>query len=125
MNNLFVVGSSIQTRNMPLTYSKVRTVFSNEERFRQTIFTVNSIKAAFPNAKVAVVDSSENYAEYQDTFRFFKNTEFVPLKELDGEAFEIVNNHPNKSLCESLLLNTFYKKFKKEKCRKSVTKRVV
>jgi len=43
MNNLFVVGSSIQTKkHAPLTYSKVRTVFSDEERFRQTIFTVNS-----------------------------------------------------------------------------------
>lgn len=114
MNKLFVVGSSIQTRNAPLTYSKVRTVFSNEERFRQTIFTVNSIKAAFPRAKIVIVDSSEDYKEYQDTFRFFSNTEFIPLKELDASAFEIVNTHPNKSLCESLLLNTFYRRFKKE-----------
>ena len=114
MNNLFIVGSSIQTRNAPLTYSPVRTIFSSEERFRQTIFTVNSIQAAFPEAKIVVVDSSDIYKEYQDTFRFFKNTEFIPLKELDQEAFEIVNTHPNKSLCESLLLNTFYKKFRKE-----------
>jgi hypothetical protein len=97
-----------------LTYSPVRTIFSSEERFRQTIFTVNSIQAAFPEAKIVVVDSSGIYKEYQDTFRFFKNTEFIPLKELDQEAFEIVNTHPNKSLCESLLLNTFYKKFRKE-----------
>jgi hypothetical protein len=97
-----------------LTYSPVRTIFSSEERFRQTIFTVNSIQAAFPEAKIVVVDSSDIYKEYQDTFRFFKNTEFIPLKELDQEAFEIVNTHPNKSLCESLLLNTFYKKFRKE-----------
>ena len=114
MNKLFVVGSSIQTKNAPLTYSKVRTVFSNEERFRQTIFTVNSIRAAFPTSKIVLVDSSEEYKEYQDTFRFFKNTEFIPLKELDQTAFETVNTHPNKSLCESLLLNTFYRKFKKE-----------
>ena len=114
MNKLFVIGSSIQTRNVPLTYSKVRTVFSNEERFRQTIFTVNSIRAAYPTSKIVLVDSSENYEEYQDTFRFFKNTEFVPLKELSQSAFEIVNTHPNKSLCESLLLNTFYRTFKKE-----------
>ena len=89
MNNLFIVGSSIQTRNAPLTYSPVRTIFSSEERFRQTIFTVNSIQAAFPEAKIVVVDSSDIYKEYQDTFRFFKNTEFIPLKELDQEAFEI------------------------------------
>jgi len=52
MRNLFVVGSSIQPRSGKFTYSAVRSKFSAEERFRQTIFTVNSIRAAFPEAKV-------------------------------------------------------------------------
>lgn len=114
MNKLFVVGSSIQTREAPLTYSAVRTVFSKEERFRQSIFTVNSIRNAFPDAKIVFVDSSNDYFEYQNLFRYFKNTEFIPLKEINPAAFDIVNTHPNKSLCESLLLNSFYKAFRKE-----------
>jgi len=115
MNNLFVVGSSIQTRkHAPLTYSKVRTVFSDEERFRQTIFTVNSIRNSFPESKIVIVDSSEEYKEYQFFLSYFPNVEFIPLKELDGNAFEIVNSHPNKSLCECLLLNSYYKQYKKE-----------
>jgi hypothetical protein len=113
MSEIFVVGSSIQTRNAPLTYSPVRTVFSADERFRHTIFTVNSIHNAFPKAKIVLVDSSEDYQEYKSLLSYFLNVEFIPLKELSGEAFEIVNNHPNKSLCESLLLNTYYKQYKK------------
>lgn len=114
MNSVFVVGSSIQTRDIPLTYSKVRTVFSDEERFRQTIFTINSIRNLFPLSKIYIVDSSENYKKYQSLVSHFFNVHFIPLKELNESAFEIVNTHTNKSLCESLLLNTFYSTFKKE-----------
>lgn len=114
MNKVFVVGSSIQTRTAPLTYSPVRTVFSSEERFRQTIFTINSIRNSFPDSKIVIVDSSQDYLEYMTTCAFFTNVEFVPLIHLSKEAFEIVNTHPNKSLCESLLLNTYFKKYKKQ-----------
>lgn len=113
MNKIFVVGSSIQTRDKPLVYSAVRTVFSKEERFRQSVYTVNSIRNAFPDAKIVFVDSSKEYDEYMTIFKYFENTEFIPLIELDKDAFEIVNNHPNKSLCESLLLNVYFKKYKK------------
>jgi hypothetical protein len=113
-SKIFVVGSSIQTRNAPLTYSPVRTVFSSDERFRHTIFTVNSIHNAFPGAKIVLVDSSEDYKEYETLMKYFLNVQFIPLKELSYEAFETVNTHPNKSLCESLLLNTYFRQYKKE-----------
>jgi len=114
MNNLFVVSSSIQPRDGKFTYSKTRSIFKADERFRQTIFTVNSIRAAFPDSKIVVVDSSEHCEEYFQTFLYFKNTQFIPLKLLSEEAFEIVNTHQNKSLCECLLLNTYFNKYKKE-----------
>jgi len=109
MRNLFVVGSSIQPREGRFTYSPTRSTFAADERFRQTIFTINSITAAFPEAKIVIVDSSNDYMEYIQTFWHMKNVDFVPLKELCEDAFEIVNTHPNKSLCESLLLNTYFK----------------
>lgn len=113
MNNVFVISSSIQTTQLPLTYSLKRTVFSAEERFRQTVFTINSIHSAFPNAKIVLVDSSDEYQEYLTYTKYFPNVEFVPLKELSIEAFKIVNSHPNKSLCECLLYNTYYRQYKK------------
>lgn len=112
MRNLFVVGSSIQPREGQFTYSTTRSIFATDERFRQTIFTINSISAAFPEAKIVIVDSSDDYINFMQTLWHMKNVDFVPLKELCRDAFEIVNTHPNKSLCESLLLNTYFKTYK-------------
>lgn len=112
MRSLFVVGSSIQPRDGRFTYSETRSKFPADERFRQTIFTVNSIKAAFPQSKIVIVDSSADYAEYIQTLWHIRDVDFIPLKELDPDAYEVVNTHPNKSLCESLLLNTYFKKHK-------------
>jgi len=114
MNKLVVVGSSIQPRDGKFTYSKTRSIFDKEERFRQTFFTINSIKNTLPDATIKIVDSSDDYREYMGFFSFFKNVEFIPLKEISYTVFEKVNTHLNKSYCESLLLNTFYKHFKKE-----------
>lgn len=114
MNNIFLVSSSIRPRDGKFTYSKTRSTFGADERFRQTIFTVNSIRAAFPKAKIVVIDSSDKYEEYMQTFFYFKNTEFISLKTLSPEAHEIVNTHQNKSLCECLLLNSYLTKHKKQ-----------
>jgi hypothetical protein len=114
MRKLIVVGSSIQPRSGKFTYSPTRSLFSAEERFRQTIFTINSLRNSFPDSKIVIVDSSNDYKEYQSLIHFFSNVEFIPLKELSGEAFEIANSNINKSVCESVLLNAYYRQYKKE-----------
>lgn len=114
MNKVVIVGSSIQAREGKFTYSDTRSKFGNEERFRQTIFTINSLRNSLPDARIIVVDSSNEYNEFYANFGVLKNVEYVPLKEISYSAFEEVNTHLNKSYCESLLLNTFYKHFKKE-----------
>jgi hypothetical protein len=112
MNKLVVITSSINPRKGHFTYSPTRTHFNAEERFRQTIFTVNSLKNSLPGCNIAIVDTSEEYSEYQNIFSYFENVQFIPIKEISGEVFETVNTHPNKSHCECLLLNTFYRKYK-------------
>lgn len=114
MNKLVIITSSINPRQGDFTYSKKRTFFNAEERFRQTICTVNSLKNSLPGCKVVIIDSSEEYKEYLDLFQFFPNVEFIPVKELSGEVFEITNTHRNKSHCESLLLNTYFKQYKRQ-----------
>ena len=109
MNKVVVVGSSINPRSGRFTYSETRSKFNAEERFRQTIFTINSLQNALPDAKIIIVDSSDDVKEYRLNLSYHRNVQFVQLKEISPEAHEIVNTHPNKSLCESLLLNTFYK----------------
>lgn len=114
MRKLFVIGSSIQPRAGKFTYSPVRSKFDTDERFRQTIFTVNSIQNSFPDADIVIVDSSDEYKDYHLVFKNYLKTDFVPLKELSSGAFELVNTHPNKSFCESLLLNTYFSQYKKQ-----------
>jgi len=113
MNTISIIPSTIQPREGRFTYSKTRSVFSSEERFQQTIFTINSIQTSLPNSKVVLIDSSDEYKQYYNTFKHFNNFEYVPLKELSRSSFEIVNTHLNKSLCESLILNSYFKEEKK------------
>lgn len=115
MRKLVIVTSTISPRSGSLTYSQSKTHFSAEERFRQTIFTVNSLTNSLPDADIAIVDSSDDYRKYSNLFQvYFKNVKFIPLKELSGEVCEIVNTHTHKSHCESLLLQTYFKQFKNE-----------
>jgi hypothetical protein len=47
MNNLVFISSIINTPNIPLSYTNVRSVFSHEERFIQTKKTIETIKKIF------------------------------------------------------------------------------
>jgi hypothetical protein len=49
MNNVFVVLSTINSK---------RGIFTPEERYRQTILTIESIKSRAPNAKIIFLDNS-------------------------------------------------------------------
>lgn len=114
MRKLAIITSSINPREGNFSYSQKRSHFDAETRFQQTVFTVNSLKNCIPDIDIAIIDSSEEYSEYQSLFNFFSNTKFYPMKEISKEVFEIANTHKSKSHCECLLLNTFYNYFKKE-----------
>lgn len=109
MKTCFIVTSSIQSTNKPLTYSATRSAFSNEERFRQTMYSISSIKSIYPEAKIYIVDSSKEYAEYDNFFRYYFGVEFFSIEKHDPAINYIINNHAHKSYCESLLIRTFMK----------------
>lgn len=114
MNKLIVVTSCINPRNGHFTYSKTRSKFNAEERFRQTLFTINSLRNSLPEAKIVIVESSDNLIEYEQILSYHKNVELIHLKKISAETHEIVNTHVHKSFCESLMLNTFYDYYKHE-----------
>ena len=60
MNNIVVVGSSINPRPGTFTYSPTRSKFDADERFRQTIFTINSLQNSLPNTKIVIIDDNSN-----------------------------------------------------------------
>jgi len=114
MKTCFIVTSSIQVTDKPLTYSATRSAFSNEERFRQTMYSISSIKSNYPDAKIYIVDSSKDYSEYENFFNQYFGVEFFSIEKHHQVLNYIINHHAHKSYCESLLIRTFVKAKMKE-----------
>ncbi len=73
MNNLVLITSVIKTPNIPLSYG-VRSIYTSEQRFEQTIKTINSVKEKIPNSKIFIVECSELNEEQNDFL--IKNSDF-------------------------------------------------
>ena len=63
--DLFIITSVINTGNIPWSYSSVRSVFSIEERFKQTLHTIQSIRDKMPSSAILLVECSELSAEME------------------------------------------------------------
>jgi hypothetical protein len=116
MKTAFIVTSSIQVSNQyPLTYSANRTFFTAEERFRQTVMTVNSLNfLSQPDTAIYVIDTSDNYEQYRSLLIYQNNLKFISVKDEFPEIYQTVTTHPHKSRCETLLLSSFLMKYSKE-----------
>jgi len=68
MNNLVLITSVINTPNTPLSYSKTRSVFTREERFQQTMKTIQSVKKKIPNHTIMIVECTDFTEEEKDYF---------------------------------------------------------
>ena len=113
MKKAFIVTSSIEVNNNhPLSYSPVRSYFSNEERFRQTIMTVASLDLISDSETVIyILDTSENWSTYKAQLSYQKNLKFISVKDEFPEIYNTVTTHPQKSHCECLALSKFIRKY--------------
>lgn len=59
MKNLVIVTSVINISQNPLSYTNVRSIYSPNERFEQTIKTIESIRDKIPNSYILFIESSE------------------------------------------------------------------
>ena len=117
MKTAFIITSTINADNKyPLTYSAKRSYFSAEERLRQTLFTVNSIDQATnrDDTVIYLIDSSPDWGNYIGNFLHQPNLKFISVDFDHPEISKIVNTHPNKTRCESLIMSTILNRFKKE-----------
>ena len=116
MKKAFIVTSAIEVNNNnPLTYSTVRSYFSNEERFRQTVATIVTLDLLSDSeTTIYLLDSSENWEQYRDQLLYQRNLKFISVKSEFPEIYKTVTTHPQKSYCESLLVSTFMVKYQKE-----------
>jgi len=83
MDNLILVTSVINTPNIPLSYSNIRSVFSRQDRFEQTKKTIQSVKQKLPNNKIMIVECSDFNEEENRLF------EWAPREVRVGDALFI------------------------------------
>jgi thymidylate synthase len=68
---LFGITSVIDTPNIPLSYSAVRSIFTRDERFEQTKRTISSIKEKIPEAKIIIIECS-NYETNKEQLDYLR-----------------------------------------------------
>jgi hypothetical protein len=59
MSDLFLITSVINTGNNPWSYTNKRSYFTKEERFAQTLQTIDSIRQLDDNSKILLVECSD------------------------------------------------------------------
>lgn len=73
MNNLVLITSVIKTPDIPLSYA-VRSIYTSEQRFEQTIKTIDSVREKIPNSKILIVECSELNEE--QSYYLIKNSDY-------------------------------------------------
>ncbi len=94
--NLVIITSVINISNSPLSYSGIRSIYSIEERFLQTIKTIDSVRQRIPNCKIMLVESTDITDEYKKIIQ--EKVDYFEI--LLGEVREAVNS-PYKCIGES------------------------
>jgi len=69
VNDLFLIVSVINTGNNPWSYTKTRSVFSTEDRFNQTLETIESIRNKMPDSKIMIVECSDLTSEQNNQLK--------------------------------------------------------
>ena len=67
--DLFIITSVINTGNIPWSYTPVRSVFSVEDRFQQTLHTIESIRKYTNSSKILLVECSDLSNEMESTLK--------------------------------------------------------
>ena len=99
IENLILITSKIVTSSNKFSYSKLRSVYTREERFNQTLNTIKSIKKYF-NAeyKIMLIDDSElNSYEKEE---LIKKVDIILLKNDIKDISYYTNSSPIKAFGE-------------------------
>jgi hypothetical protein len=103
--NIVLITSKIKKTDKPLTYSKVRCVYTSEEVYYQTINTINSIRKYLPNPYIILFDNSK--------LEINQKTELESMTDLfinitDDESLNYYTDSKYKSMGELSQMCSFY-----------------
>jgi NAD(P)-dependent dehydrogenase (short-subunit alcohol dehydrogenase family) len=97
MKNCIIITSVVQTTNKPLNYSETRSIYSHQQRFEQTLETIESVRKYIANVHILLIECSPP-SEWMEQLKS-KVDQFINL-----EFNETVNNSLEKGLGEKTLL---------------------
>jgi hypothetical protein len=97
--DLFLIPSIINTGNAPWSYTTVRSVFSADDRFLQTLESITSIRQRMPNAKILLVECSPLTHQQKEVLQT-RTDYFLDLSE-DPEAIACCITTEKKGLGEA------------------------
>ena len=88
MKNIFIITSKIIVSKNKLSYTGVRSIYSQQERYLDTLKTLKSIRQYFPNAITILVDNSKinvsNWKNIKRNVSFFLDREYInPMGNID------------------------------------------
>lgn len=98
--NFVMISSLIKITDAPLTYSTVRSVYSAEERFQQTLKTIASVRQNIPNCVVLIVDCSDFTKDEEDILK--THCDYLLNLYSHEDLRNVLRYSNSKSLCESL-----------------------
>lgn len=58
-HNLVLITSIIKIPNIPLSYTNIRSMYTTDERFEQTKYTIQTIREKIPNSSIILVECSD------------------------------------------------------------------
>ncbi len=64
MNIVLITSKIYINNNVPYTYSKKRSIYTKDERYQQTLITIESIRRYIPNSYIVMIDNSI-FTEYE------------------------------------------------------------
>lgn len=116
MKNLVLITSVVNTPNVPLSYSKTRSVFTREERFLQTKKTIESIKEKIPDYIIMLVECTDFTDEEKSYFE--KECDYIlnlwDKKELHSNIFGLSKSLGEGTMTIEALNYIQYKKLEYE-----------
>ena len=98
--NFVMISSLIKITNAPLSYHPIRSVYTHQERFDQTIETIESVRKNIPNSYVCLIDCSYFTQNELDTLS--KNCNVIINLYDDLYMRQVLRYSKSKSLCEAL-----------------------
>lgn len=101
MSDLFLIVSVINSGCAPWSYSKIRSNFSSDERYVQTLETIKSIRKYSANSKILLVDCSELSEEKNKQLE--TEVDYYYQLNSEKEINNLCHTSPKKGLGESLI----------------------